>query len=304
MKKLLITGGTGLLGANLLKTASGRFECYSIQRENMPGIFGSKSFSADITSKEKIAQIISEVKPDFLVHTAALVGVDYCEKHKKEAETVNLLGTKNLADACRNTGCKFVFISTDSVFDGTKGNYSEEDRPNPLNVYAKTKLQSEKFLQETGLDYLIIRTNIYGWNMQDKKSLAEFFIQNLENNQKTPGFIDVIFSPVLVNNLSEAILECLEKGLSGIINIAGSEACSKFTFAKKIAKVFGFNQDLISPASVNEANFFAQRPKNTSLNINKAKGLLDTNFSDIESGLQEMKKLRENGFVAELKLGV
>jgi len=245
--------------------------------------------------------LIKQLKPDLIIHCAALTNIDYCEEHPEEAERINVGGTKNLFEASQKAGSYFIHISTDAVFDGEKGNYIETETTNPLNVYAKTKLDAEKYILKTGGNSAVIRTNIYGWNRQNKESLAEWMLHKLERQEKLPAIKDVYFSPILVNNLAEALLELYQIRYRGLINLAGSESCSKLDFAYKIAELFNLNKDLIEPISVDSLKFKAKRSKNMTLNTQKAQDLLKTRLFNVEEGIKKFKGLKENGYIKELK---
>ena len=297
--KILITGAKGLLGSNLALMYCKEYEIHATDKQK-PNFEKCFNYELDITKKEDL-KIIEEVKPDLVVHCAALVNLDFCEENKDLAKKINAEGTKNIAEACKKAGSYLIHISTDAVFDGEKGNYLEEDITNPLSVYAKTKLKAEENIKKVNEKFSILRTNIYGWNSQDKFSLAEWMLDKLEKNEKFPGFEDIYFSPLLVNNLGEVILEVYEKGYNGILNVVGSESCSKLDFAKKIARVFNLDKELIYPTNSDDVHFKAKRAKKITLNIDKAKNRLQTPLLNVEEGLKEFKKLRESGFVDELK---
>ena len=170
---------------------------------------------------------------------------------------------------------KLIHISTDSVFDGKQGRYSENDTPYPCNIYAKSKLRGEEFVKEFSENYVIIRTNFYGY---DKKNrfLFNWILSMLKQKKKFIGFDDVIFTPLEVSNLSKMILEISTKNYVGLIHLASDDAISKYQFALMVADIFKLKKELITKGSVDDINFVANRPKNTSLVNKKAKGLLNT----------------------------
>ncbi len=297
--KILITGANGLLGSNLVFLYSKHNEVHATSRSKttFKNCFNHK---LDILNFEDL-KIIKNIKPDLVVHCAALTNVDYCEENTREAYEINVEGTRNLINACKNLNCYFVHISTDAVFNGNLSNYSEENIPDPINVYGRTKLEAEKIVQDSGLDYCILRTNIYGWNFKDKQSLAEWILSELKENKKTPGCKDIFFPPITVTNLGRIILEIYEKNLRGIFHVGGSESCSKFEFTKSIAKIFGYDENLICPKNSDEINFKAKRAKNMILNVQKSRQLLNTKIKNIVEGIQEFKDLKDKGYVKELK---
>ncbi len=302
MGKILITGASGLLGGNVVTMASKKFETYAAYHRNPVKIGGCNTFRMDITDKREVSQVITKIRPNLIIHTAALTNVDFCEDHPEEARNLNVGGTRNLAQAAEKIGAKLIYISTDSVFDGKRGMYTEEDAPNPINYYAKTKFEGEKLLGEFNLNYNIARTCIYGWNIQDKFSLAEWVIDGLRNKKPLTMFTDVFFSPILVNNLAEALFEIYERDLKGILHVAGAERCSKFQFGEKIAEIFNLDKKLIKPISINDfTKFRAARPKDVSLDVDKAKKELRLKLLDVGGGIAQMKKLLDKGHVRRLK---
>lgn len=299
---ILVTGASGLLGSNIIM---------HILRENKDAavIYNSKSVSfkniqcikADLTNEERIKQIIHSLKPDHIIHCAAQTDVDRCEQYPSEAFLVNADATRFIAEAAGEINASLFYISTDSVFDGKKGDYYESDYPNPVNTYAKSKLQGESEIMKTGVDYCIARTNIYGWNLQDKFSLSEWILNKLETKQNVPAFWDVTFSPLLVNDLAIIILDMIKNGSTGMYHIGSSEFCNKFEFACKLADVFDLDKSLIQPVSIDNMSLIAKRPKNMSLNTTKICITLNRKMPDIISGLKKLKLLRESGYIQDLK---
>ncbi|MEN7982571.1 MAG: SDR family oxidoreductase, partial [Nanoarchaeota archaeon] len=172
MGKVLITGGSGLLGSNLAEIFCKDFEVFIIFNKNPVKIDYCNEMKIDLIDFENVEKIIKKINPLIIIHCAALTNVDYCEKNPKEAKEINCDSTKNLARIGKEIGAKFIYISTDSIFDGETGGYSENDIPNPINVYAKTKLEGEEEVRKINGNYIIIRTNIYGKNKIQKFSLA------------------------------------------------------------------------------------------------------------------------------------
>lgn len=303
MKKVLVTGGSGLLGANLLQDWRKKFSLYAVQKTHKSGFGFCKQTLLDLSDRHNTIEFIGKVKPDAIVHTAAMADVDYCEAHPSEAFKANAEASKNVAEGAESAKAKMIYISTDSVFDGTKGNYMEEDKPNPLNAYAESKLEGEKVVMEKNSNYAIVRTNIFGWNMQKKQCFSEWVYAGIKSGKRLNLFKDVYFTPILVNNLGRALAELVENDFNGLINIAGSERLSKLCFGETLAEVFGLSKENIVPASINGARLAAKRPLDPSLSIKKAQRALETELLDAKSGLEEKKALLESGFVKMLKSG-
>ena len=300
MKKILITGGSGLLGSNIAKLAASKFKVYATYNKHPVSMKDVSFFQIDLTKEEQCVKI-EKIRPDFIIHCAALTNIDNCEDHPNEAFDQNALASINVAEKAKSIGAYLIHISTDNVFDGTKGNYKENEIPNPINVYGKTKFEAEKSISSIHPKSCIVRTNIYGWNKIDKFSLAEWMLNKLTNNLELPAFEDVFFSPILVNDLIEVLFKLQGKKHEGILHIAGSEKCSKLDFAYKIAEIFDLDKDIIKPVSIRESELKAPRGRDTSLNVSKAEKILKIRLPSVEEGLEKMKKLREKRYIEELK---
>ncbi|UCD55374.1 MAG: SDR family oxidoreductase [Candidatus Omnitrophota bacterium] len=274
MKKLLITGSSGMLGSSLVYEIGEKYNIYGIYRNHRnPDL--KNQFKADITDRKKLEDIIGAVRPDFLIHTAALTNVDTCEKNFELARATNSLATRDLASILKSLGTRFIYISTESVFDGKKGNYDETDAPCPINNYAKTKHEGEIFVEQLCDNFVIIRTTIFGWNrVKEPGSFAEWVYKSLRDKQTIKMFTDVIFSPITVNTLSLLIDRLLQADFTGTLNIGSRDSVSKCKFGIFLAELFGFDKSSITPISVDGFKFAAKRPKNVSLNVSRAEGIL------------------------------
>jgi dTDP-4-dehydrorhamnose reductase len=274
MKKLLVTGCSGMLGGNLVFALQGRYDLYGIYNTSAnPEL--RQSFQLDLTDTDRLGDIVAEIRPDAVVHCAALTNVDACEDDYVLARRINALASRNLVEAS-GSQTRFIYISTDSVFDGRRGGYSETDLPSPLNSYAKSKLEGEWYVEQESRNYVIIRTNMFGFNRIKGQSFAEWIINNLTQRKKINMFTDVVFSAVSVFALVEFINRLTMSDFIGRLNIGVCSPISKYDFGVRLANIFGLDASLISPMSVDEFKFKAKRPKNTSLDISKAKDILGT----------------------------
>lgn len=263
-EKILIVG-LGFLGSTIFKQATK----FSLKP------FGTHIIDLDISNITSIEKKIDDVKPDYIINCAALTNLDQIELNSISAYAVNAYGAKNLASVSYKKKIKFIHISTDSVFDGKCGLYKEEDMPNPINEYAKSKKMGEDFIREISKEQIIVRTNFYGYN-QNQKFLFNWIVKNLQQKTSITGFHDVIFNPVEINNLSLMILELVHTEFFGTIHLSSDVPMSKFEFAITIAKKLNFDTNLIEKGSIKEANFIAKRPLNTSLSNLLAKKILKT----------------------------
>ena len=291
--RVLITGSNGLLGQKLVKTFSSNHQILGIDLQAEPFInppnFRYQNIS--ITEKDKLEKLFAAFKPEAVINAGAYTDVDSCEKNKEKAREVNVDGVKNLSRLCRENEAKLVQLSTDYIFDGKAGPYSEEDTPNPKGYYGVTKLESEKVILDSKIDFLIVRTNVlYGKSLGETHNFVLWLIQKLKNRQEVKIVTDQYNNPTLADNLAEAIKEATEKGISGILNIAGSEYLTRYDFALKIAEKFNLDQSLIKKVLTSELNLPAPRPLKGGLKIDKAKKLLETELLDVDKGLEYLKK--------------
>ncbi|MEW6294764.1 MAG: NAD(P)-dependent oxidoreductase [Candidatus Diapherotrites archaeon] len=280
-KTLLI--GKGFLGTKLLKVFSDKNVSIA-----SAGIEWGCNAVCDITKRAPTINLIKKLKPENLILTASTSNVDFCETHPKEAYKVNVKGVKNAAEACDKIKCKLVFLSTDYVFDGNKGNYKENSPINPVNYYGKTKVQAEKIARSLP-DHLIIRTStLYGFNsIDDKNTFARFVVQKLSEGSNI-YITSQITSPTFIDGLSLSIYSLLEKNCNGTYHCVGSEAISRLDFARRISKVFGLDSSKII-FSERIPGEIAKRPQNSSLNISKLKKQ-KIRMAGTNEGLKNLKK--------------
>ena len=299
---VLVTGASGLLGSNLLLSAHRR-------RYDVVGAYHHARVSASWLRSRSISEqdpasgpdLIRQTRPRWVVHCAAATDVDWCERNPEAAHRINASFTSGLAAASREVDASFVFISTDAVFDGRRGGYSESDAPSPVNVYGASKLAGEAAARNETDDLLIVRTNIFGWNSQSRLSLAEWMLARLEADQTVPGFIDVTFSPILVNQLAETIFDLLEIGVRELIHVGSSDSCTKHRFAQLLAETFGMRTDRVEKSLVECAGLHAPRPRNTALDSTRAASRLGRALPTVRAGLARMRALREQGYRKLLK---
>lgn len=243
----------------------------------------------DVQDMNSINDCISKTVPDLIINCASNIQIDFLERNPDLAFSVNANGAKNIAIASEKHKIRLVHISTDSVFDGKKGMYVEDDIPNPINIYAQSKFRGEQLVRENSNNHVIIRTNFYGID-QEGNFLFNWILKNLQQNIHITGFTDVIFTPLEISNLSKMILEISATDYNGVLHLASNEHISKYEFALRIAKIFGFDGDLIKKGSIDDhVNFVAKRPKNTSLSNKRAIRLLDTKIVSLDDWLYNIK---------------
>lgn len=298
LNKILIIGGNGFLGRELLnfredkKTIEENYSLIAADLHNHHMEQDIPFHIMDITNAQKTMEKVTKIRPSITILTAAMTNVDQCEINKKLATKINLEGTINVLNACKKINSKLIFISTDFIFDGAKenGNYSENDVPNPLNHYAKTKYDAELFIMDSDTEYLICRASVlYGWNKW-KLNFITWILENLEHEQKMSIVKNQINSPTYVKSLAQIIFKLIEKDAKGIYHTAGDCALSRYQIALKCAEIFEYNNGLIAP--INSIKQKALRPANVSLNINKLKSLIGSELKSftLVDGLIDMKE--------------
>ena len=272
MEKLLLIGASGLLGNKIYQFSKDKYETYGTYDSHKPAKL-SNTFRLDVTEKDNVSKLLRDVKPDIVIDTHALSNVDYCELHPDDAWRINVEGTKNVAESCKINGCKYVFISTDYVYDGSKTTtYSEKDKPHPINYYGKTKLIAEKVIETLDMDYIIARTAVL-FGVSDsfgKLPFPNWVIQQLKLKNRIKVVMDQYSNPTLIDNLAEFLLSLYEKDRFGLFNVSGKDNISRLEFSKMLAKEFGFDQKLIEPITTTELNQPANRPQKVALNVSKA----------------------------------
>lgn len=291
MGRILVTGGSGLLGSRIVEALAGKCELYYSFNSNRVEIAGGLPVSLDVSSPACTKKIIG-LAPDTVFHTSALTNVDYCELRQQEAFAVNAQGAKNVAIACREVGAKMIHLSTDYVFDGGKGNYAEGDAPNPINYYGTTKLESENIVSSLLDDCVIARTTvIFGWNRDwQRENFATWVINSLRAGKRILLANDQFGNPTLAENLASALIELAISNKKGIYHIAGSNCISRLDFGTKIADVFSLDKNLIKPVTSEELSQTAPRPRNNCLSNKKAAKELKTRLFGVEEALLIMEQ--------------
>jgi dTDP-4-dehydrorhamnose reductase len=302
LRMILVTGASGLLGASILVEARKQGQRVAgISNRHAFRLSGVDALRVDLEDFDATRRTVAGLRPASIIHCAAATNVDWCEDHQEQVHRLNVGAAGLLAELAAELGVPFLLVSTDSVFDGEKGNYSEEDPPAPLNVYARSKLEAEAEVSCAHPSPLIVRVNIYGWNAQEKKSLAEWVLGELSAGNQVPGFADIHFSPMLVNHLAEILLGMLDRGLSGVYHVVGAESISKYEFARRVAVTFGLDREQVVEARASEGKLRAARPRNTSLCTEKICKDLGKAMPGVDCGLRKFRALRAEGYVQQLK---
>jgi dTDP-4-dehydrorhamnose reductase len=301
MSRFVVTGASGLLGLNLSLKISANDEVLGIANTSPLKGLPFEIQIMDLVSDNFEKDVLETFSPDVVIHCAAIANLEECEKNPELAYQTNAVVPGEMAHQCRKRDVKFVHISTDAVFDGKSGNYSEEGRTHPLSVYAKTKRAGEENVQIRNPEALIVRVNFFGWSLSGTRSLGEFFFNNLTSGNPINGFVDVHFCPLYVLHLSDLLLEMVRADLSGIYHLVSSNQMTKYEFGCAIAAQFGLNPALIHPISVTESNLQAERSLNLTLSTRKLTTDLHRSIPTTLDGIKQFYEDYQSGYAQKIR---
>jgi len=288
LQKVLITGASGLLGANLSGHYADKSECTGWYSRNPISIPGVSTEQIDLTDRQSVAKALDRIEPDLIVHCAAATDVEWCEQHPELAKAINEDATIFLAHKAREIGAKFVFTSTDSVFDGKAGNYSETDAPGPLNSYAAGKVRTEIAVANANPDALIIRSYFYGHSPAGTRSLLEWVLVRALVGDEVPGFTDSYFSPISVHDFADALDAAVNAGTSGLLHLGSSNSISKYEFARMVMESYKCDMSLLKPITVDDIGLKADRPRDTSLNVKLLESIWGKSVPTVSDGISRI----------------
>lgn len=280
--RVLVTGSSSLPGFRIWKIFEEK------GGEVLPLCFEHRiknCISLDITSS--LSPSIINFKPEVIIHTAAYGDVDGCEVNKERAYRVNVLGTLNVFKLAREASSFLIYLSTDYVFDGERGDYKEYDIPNPVNYYGLTKLLGEAIVS-SGEGAIVRASSIYGFG-SGRSNFAKFLFERLSKGEKVKALVDQFTTPTQASLLAEAIYEIAKRGIKGVHHVVG-EKMSRFEFAITLAKALSLNEDLIDRAKMEEFNWKAKRPRDSSLSCSFTMERLSTDFHSKERAMEALKK--------------
>lgn len=296
--KLIITGGSGFVAGSILYQVPPEIETYALSRQDkpeaLPGYIQWIKLTTD--DKETWADIVSGIQPNVIIHTSAMADIDECEKQPDLAWEVNVGLTRSLLKSAEKLSCRFIYCSTDTVFDGKKGMYTENDVPLPLNHYAKTKVQAENEVSQTKTSYVIARLSlVMGFPVLGVgNSFLARMQKRIEEGKSVPMPEDEFRTPVDVITVGRALIELAQNSFEGIIHLAGNERNSRYNMAKIIAREMNWDETLIRPHIITDS-LRAPRPKDASLSNALAKSILSTSFHDIANGIRFVRNFTTKG---------
>jgi dTDP-4-dehydrorhamnose reductase len=291
--KVLVTGANGLIGQHIgkliLKSKTFNLLPTGIGKSRVKD-FENIYQKLDISNSVEVKNLLKFEKPDIVINCAAISHVDICEQFPDKCYKVNVLGVKNLIDNL-NPQSKFIHLSSDFVFDGTSLNYEENDKPNPLSIYGKSKLQAEEYIQQNFKNHQIIRTILvfgFGENLS-RNNILTWAYSSLNQNKNIKVVNDQIRKPTYVKDLAKAIFDLMVNYQNSIFHISGDEEISIYQLAKKVAEVYGFDKNLIASISSKSLNELGKRPPITGFNLNKISSIINYKPQSITNALIDSK---------------
>jgi dTDP-4-dehydrorhamnose reductase len=294
--RILITGASGLLGLNTALETANQHTVFGQVKSNAIQTDAFTVLKVNLVEPGAVAYVLDQSQPNWVIHCAALANLEACEKDPELARKLNTEVPRKLAEQCRKGGARLLHVSTDAVFDGQSGGYSETDIPNPLGTYAQTKYQAELCVAEANPEAIIARVNLFGWSLRGHRSLAEFFFNNLTDGNPVMGFTDIYFCPLLVNDIAGIFVKMLDKRLTGLYHVLSRDSITKYDFGVAIARRFGLNADLIAPKSVLDSGLKAVRSPNLTLKVDKLIQALGEDPPTISTGIARFYELYQQNY--------
>ncbi len=299
-KKVLVTGSNGLLGQKIIYSL--------IERKDIDLLASSKGLNRlitksgyryvdlDITKNEEVKKVFENENPDAVINCAAMTNVDYCEENQDSCWEINVKAVENLAKSCEVSKSHLLHLSTDFVFDGKSGPYTENDKPNPLHFYAKSKLKSEEIVKKIMTNWTIARTIII-YGITDNMSRSNIVLwakKEIENGNTINVVNDQLRSPTLAEDLAKGCISIIDKSAFGLYHLSGPKTYSILDLVHKVADFYNLDKSLILPVTSASLNQSATRPLSTGFDITKAKKDLDFNPVDFLEGIKIMDQQIKN----------
>ena len=283
--KFLVTGSAGLIGSQIVKDLTQKnhtvYSCYH-DKKPLQGI----PTPLDLSNENQIIQTLSKTKPDRIIHLAAMTGVDLCETENELATIINTKATETLAKQAAKQKIFFLYVSTDYIFDGINGMKKEDDPSNPLGFYGKSKLEGELVLNKLASNWCVARTSTPFGIHNTKKSFPLWIKENLEAKKKISVLTDQFTSPTYVPNLSKMLIEIAIRQIIGIIHVSGATRISRYALAELVADKLHLDKNFLIPTKIDDMNWKAKRPKDSSLDVSLASEILNEQPQKIEQSIE------------------
>ena len=290
--KVLLTGASGFLGFNLMSLLKTEFELYGTYCANRPPTGRYRFIKLDVTSQESVREVLETVHPEVIIHAAAKADVDFCESNHDVSFRVNVRGSENLVKQAGLIGARFIYLSTDLVFDGEEGDYSEDDNPNPTSFYGATKLEAEKQLLNVLDKAVVLRLSLmYGNRGYGNVGFVHRLLGSLKTGESFRLFTDQYRTPLYLEDVAVALKRIvLDMNFRGLYHLGGPKRVSRWEFGQVLAEVFGFSEKLLLPIKMEDLPEMLARPRDCSLDSTKICRKLDLRPTTVRQGLQKLKR--------------
>lgn len=296
--RIAITGASGLLGRAIIASASPRHDIIAgIHSSDLLDAGPIEQCPLDLTDPQSIRRFVEESRPDCLIHSAAITDVDLCEREPKRAQVLNADATRLIVDAVRHLPTRVVYISTDYVFDGTAGPYSETGATNPINVYGKTKLEGELAVRSLDERGVIVRSaSFLGIGGPEKPTFAERMLETMRTNPPLRAAVDQVSNVTPVDELASGIMRLIESGGTGIWHIAHPQMISRYDLAVMLAKHARLDADhCVQRDAYESLGRTAKRPLRGGLNCEKAIRELGLKFRSLAESVSRFIQIERQG---------
>lgn len=299
-RKILITGGTGLLALNWACAMRNTWQvvlgvhCHDVRLD------GVESVQLNLNSASDFERTLDNVCPDLIVHTAGMTNVDTCEADRFGAFDANANSAEVVARVAQQKSVRLIHLSTDHLFDGSIPFCNEQTEPRPLNTYAESKLAAEKLVTEMCPAALILRTNFFCWGSAYRQSFSDWIINGLRADSELQMFDDVFFTPILADELIRFAHGLNENRASGVFNVVGTRRISKYDFGVELAQSLGLPAGRIQPGKVASAHLRAARPKDMSLSNERLVQALGRSPGDLQQWFEQLHLQEAQGRRQEL----
>jgi len=249
----------------------------------------------DIRDKRGQSALFKDFRPEVVIHAAGVGSPDFAQANKEFTRQVNVLGTQNIVSCCKKFQAKFIYISSNAVYDGEKAPYGESDPAKPINYYGRIKLEGEKITRDSGIIYAIVRPiMMYGWNYPfERINIATIALEKLKKHQPFFAYDDVFCNPLSVEFCARAILRMIQKSIYDVFNIGGKDTVSVYEFTRTLCEVFGLDSSLVKPVQQGFFKGLVKRPKDTSYNTAKMEKILGMPPLVLREGLELMREARK-----------
>ena len=300
LNRILITGGSGLLGLNWAAATRSEFEVHLGIHSRDVSFRGTVAIPLGIDTLDSALRSFDALQPDLVIHTAGLTSVEQCEANPNKALYQNVTLAGNVAQACERLGIKLIHISSDHLFDGLYSFADECAAPSPQNTYGKTKAEGELRVLDANSSTLVIRTNFFGWGTSYRSSFSDYILKSLRAGRPIKLFEDVFYTPILAESLAIAASQLIKNKYSGVVNLVGDTRISKFDFGVRLAEEFRLDKSLICPVKFSSRPDLVRRPSDMSLSNKYATSQLGNPPSTLDSDIKRLRQQEEQGLAEEL----